>query len=118
VDNTILQANTLTNQINAGQPPNVLAVGGTGNLTFTVAPQTILMTNPPPASNTLQPMPPSQITFDEVRGKSTFQRWMKMNNGNELEYGNYKFQKGVKGEEERLLKRLMTLTTNNQKKET
>ncbi len=41
-----------------------------------------------------------------------------MNNGNELEYGNYKFQKGVKGEEERLLKRLMTLTTNNQKKET
>ncbi len=41
VDNTTLQANMLTNQINimqARQPPNVLAVGGTGNLTFTVAP--------------------------------------------------------------------------------
>jgi hypothetical protein len=41
VDNTTLGANTLTNQINAmqaGQPPNVLAVGGTGNLTFMVAP--------------------------------------------------------------------------------
>jgi hypothetical protein len=94
VDNTTLQANTLTNQINAmqaGQPPNVSAVGGTGNLTITVAPQTVLMTNPPHASNTLQPMPPPQITFDEVRGKPTFRRWMKMNDGNELEYGNYKF---------------------------
>jgi hypothetical protein len=93
-DNTTLQANTLTNQINAmqaGQPPNVLAVGGTGNLTFTVAPQTILMTNAPPASSTFQPMPPPQITVDEVRGKPTFRRWMKMNDGDELEYGNYKF---------------------------
>jgi hypothetical protein len=94
VDNTTLQTKTLTNQINtmqAGQPPNVSTVGGTGNLTFMVAPQTVLMTNPPPASNTLQPMPPPQITFDEVRGKPTFHRWMKMNDGDELEYGNYKF---------------------------
>jgi hypothetical protein len=38
---TTLQANMFTNQINvmqAGQPLNFLAVGGTGNLTFTVAP--------------------------------------------------------------------------------
>jgi hypothetical protein len=41
VDNTTLRANTLTNQINAmqaEQPPNDSAVGGTGNPTFTVAP--------------------------------------------------------------------------------
>ncbi len=36
--------------------------------------------------------------------------------GNELEYGNYKFQKGSKGEEKRLLKQLITLTANNQNK--
>jgi hypothetical protein len=91
VDNTTLQANMLTNQINAmqaEQPPNVLVVGGTENLTFTVAPLTFLMTSPPPASNSLQPMPPPEITFDEVRGKPTFRRRMKMNDGNELEYGN------------------------------
>jgi hypothetical protein len=100
----------------AGQPPNVYAVGGTGNLTFTVAPQTVLMTNPPPASSTSQHMPPPQITFDEVRGKPSFRRWMKMNDGDELEYGSYKFQKGNKGEEVRLLKRLITLTANSQNK--
>ncbi len=39
---------------------------------------------------------------------------MQMNDCNELEYGNYKCQKGGKGEEERLLKRLVTVTANNQ----
>jgi hypothetical protein len=61
-------------------------------------------------------MPPPQITFDEVRGKPTFCRWMKMNDDNELEYGIYKFQKGGEGEEERLLKWLITLTANNENK--
>ena len=63
-----------------------------------------LPTPPPPPPNTSHPPRfTAQITMDEATNKSSFCRWTKLKK-DKLKYGNCCFQKGIPGEEERLLR--------------
>ena len=71
------------------------------------------------SNSSLQPMtPPQEITVDEARSKPTFVKWLTLGAGKIIRYANNDYMKGGDDEkqmEEKLLKRIIQVTTQNKK---